>query len=175
METLEQVHHRFHGFHVQGIPHPPDITFPESGSFTGKKVQITSALRMVTGVKVCLRLFQAQDIDIRRQFVVPFLQGGTEGQFFRDLQVSHLSQRVGAAGPLNVRLAVQDAPGRFDQGALDTAGVRLALPAAVTRSVVFDDHFIPGHVFKIPLHPIQFSHIGHILQFSDGRSLLPTR
>src|SRR5262249_28244491 len=137
---------------------PPDISVAESRALRGDLIKVSQRNGVVAGVKAIRRLIDFDDIDVRWQAVVDgvedLLRAGNvlrPASARREFQVGDLRQRVdsGVRAPRapDLDLAVEEILGGLMQFSGHGAPVRLLLPAAVTRAVVFEREF-PGFHMK---------------------------
>src|SRR5262245_53121864 len=153
-------HNRFsrarHLGDVQPILHPPDVFFAEGRAPRRNLIKVAPRNGVVAGVKTIGGLLDFEDVDVRRQTVIDGVEDLLRAwdvfrpaSARRESQMGDLRQgmnsRVSAPGPADLDLSIEEALGGLAQFAGDRAGVRLLLPAAVTRAVVFKRKFPSFH------------------------------
>src|SRR5215475_7700733 len=141
---------------VKSVLHPPDVFFSEGRAPRRDLIKIAPRNCAVAGVKTIGGLFDFEDVDVRRQTVVDGVEDLLRtGNVFRpaparrEFQMGGLRQSVnagvGAPGAADLDLSIEETLGGLAQFAGDRARVRLLLPSAVTRAVVFKREFPRFH------------------------------
>src|SRR5262245_40419588 len=151
-------HNRFsrarHLGDVQPILHPPDVFFAEGRAPRRYLIKIAPRNGVVAGMKTIGGLLDFEDADVRRQPVIDGVEDLLRARDVfrpasarREAQMGDLRQSVNsgvsAPGAPDLDLSIEEALGDLAQFAGDRAGVRLLLPSAITRAVVFKRDF-PG-------------------------------
>src|SRR5262250_2411055 len=153
-------HNRFsrarHPGDVKSVLHPPDVFFAEGRAPRRDLIKVAPRNGVVAGVKTIGGLFNFEDVDVRRQTVIDGVEDLLRAwDVFRpaparrESQMGDLRQSVnagvGAPGAADLDLSIEEIFSGLAQFAGDRARIRLLLPSAVTRAVVFKRDFPCAH------------------------------
>src|SRR5215510_10399617 len=171
MGAYDQFSRARHLGDVQPVLHPPDIFFAEGRAPRRDLIKVAPRNGVVARMKTIVGLFDLQDVDVRRQPVIYGVEDLLRtGNVFRpasarrEFQMGDLRQRmnsgVGAPRAADLDLSIEEIFSGLAQFAGDRARVRLLLPSAVARAVVFKGEFPGFHTtthYPLPTPP-QTSH-----------------